>query len=147
LLFAALAMTLPHCVGRKPEHLGVIGGKLLPCPDSPNCVSSQSADESHCVAPFPYDGTLERARDRLLSVLRLMDRVKIVTAKEAYVHGECRSTLLRFIDDIEFSFDDEKKIIHVRSASRTGYYDFGVNRRRVERIRKRFLRMSEGQNR
>jgi uncharacterized protein (DUF1499 family) len=86
-----------------------------------------------------YNGTVEEAREKLISVLNSMKRSDIVTAENDYMHATFTSFLFRFVDDVEFSFDDEKKIINVRSASRTGYSDLGVNRRRVEEIRKRFM--------
>jgi uncharacterized protein (DUF1499 family) len=58
--------------------------------------------------------------------------------EENSVHAESVSALFRFVDDVEFFFDDHQKVIHVKSASRTGYYDLGVNRRRIEIVRKRF---------
>lgn len=114
-------------------------GKLPPCPDSPNCVSSQSSDKSHYVDPLYYKGMLYEARANLLRVLRSMDRVKIITVESDYTHAKFISAFLHFVDDVEFCFDDKKKTIHVRSASRIGYYDLGVNRRRVDRIRNSFL--------
>jgi uncharacterized protein (DUF1499 family) len=67
-----------------------------------------------------------------------MARAKVVTVRENYIHAEFRSRLFGFVDDVEFSFDEDKKTIHLRSASRTGLYDFGMNRKRMERIRSQF---------
>jgi uncharacterized protein (DUF1499 family) len=147
LLLAALALTLSHCSGSKSERLGAIEGKLSPCPDSPNCVSSQSLDKSHYVDPLYYKGMLYEARAKLLRVLSSMDRVKIITVESDYIHVEFISAFFHFVDDVEFCFDEEKRTINVRSASRIGYYDLGVNRRRVERIRNSFLEPTTGQNR
>ncbi len=66
-------------------------------------------------------------------------RVSIISEQADYLHAEARSLLFRFVDDIEFSLQAEKGLIQVRSAARTGYSDFGVNRRRIERIRRIFL--------
>lgn len=147
LLFPAVALILSHCTGSGSKDLGVINGKLTACPDAPNCVSSQTADKSHYVGPLRYEGALNEATERLLSVLRSMERVKITNAEGGYIRAEFTSALFRFVDDVEFSFDDEQKTIHVRSASRIGYYDFGVNRRRVKRIRNWFLEPTSGQHR
>lgn len=68
-------------------------------------------------------------------VIRSLPRTKLVEEDEAYLHYEFTSLLLRFVDDVEFLFDDGAKMLHFRSASRTGYGDFGVNRRRMEEIR------------
>lgn len=71
-------------------------------------------------------------KDSILS----LPRTKLVEEDETYLHYEFTSLLLRFVDDVEFLFADETKTIHFRSASRTGHSDFGVNRRRMEEIRK-----------
>ena len=68
-----------------------------------------------------------------------MGRTTVVTVQENYIHAEFTSRLFRFVDDVEFCFDDDHKTIHLRSASRTGYSDLGVNRKRIERIRQRFV--------
>ena len=112
--------------------------QLEPCPGSPNCVSSQSQDPRQRVNPIRYEGAREAARERLLAVLRSMDRARIVQAAEESIQVEFRSLLFRFVDDVTFLFPEGEGTIQVRSASRTGYYDFGVNRRRVERIREIF---------
>jgi len=98
-------------------------------------VSSQSVDEKHRIEPFPYSSSEAEAMSRLKEVVRSMKRARIVEEREAYFRAEFRSALFRFVDDVEFQLDDEQKLIHVRSASRTGYWDLGVNRRRVETIR------------
>ena len=108
---------------------------LLPCPDSPNCVSSQSRDAEHFVEPFRYEGSQSHARERLLSVLRSMGGANVVESSPTYVRAEFTSAVFRFVDDVEFYFPGDATVIHVRSASRVGYYDFGANRKRVERIR------------
>jgi len=119
--------------------MGASNDRLAPCPKSPNCVSSLSDDKSNYVEPLIYKGSQEEAREKLVSVIDSMKRSEIVTAKTNYIHATFKSALFGFLDDVEFSFDDERKSINVRSASRTGYYDLGVNRRRVEEIRRRFM--------
>lgn len=111
---------------------------LAPCPPSRNCVSSQSPDESRRVDPFAYEGSLSEAKARLLDQLGSMQRIKIVSSEGNYIHAEFTSLLFHFVDDVEFLFDDPAQTIQVRSASRSGHYDFGVNRRRVEAIRAKF---------
>jgi len=113
-------------------------GKLRPCPASPNCVSSQSSDKDHLVEPLKYQDSRAQARDRLIAVIQAMDRARISELQDDYIHVEFTSALFRFVDDVEFYFPAEAKVIEVRSASRMGYYDFGVNRRRVEQIRAEF---------
>lgn len=112
--------------------------KLLPCPTSPNCVSSLSNDEKHFIKPFAYSGNIENARQKLIDILKNSRGARLVSIEKAYLYAEFRSLIFRFVDDVEFYFPDGEPVIHVKSASRTGYYDFGVNRRRLERLRSAF---------
>jgi uncharacterized protein (DUF1499 family) len=119
-------------------------GKLASCPDSPNCVSSQAVDPRHAVAPLSFNGNPQHAWDALKTVILKQKRTRITRLDEHYLQAECRSLVFRFVDDLEFSLATEEQLIHVRSASRTGYSDFGVNRRRVERIRREFTKLLTG---
>jgi uncharacterized protein (DUF1499 family) len=112
---------------------------LAPCPSSPNCVSTLAPreDSRHAIAPYAYRTSRAKAKEVLKTTLAELPRTKLIEEDDAYLHYECRSLLLRFVDDVEFVFDDESKTIHFRSASRIGYGDFGVNRRRMEEIRSR----------
>jgi uncharacterized protein (DUF1499 family) len=134
----ALTFLLTACSTNQTIETGTTNDRLSPCPKSPNCVTSLSEDESHYVAPLAYETTLEEAREKLISIINSMKRSEIVTAEMRYIHATFTSALFRFVDDVEFSFDDQKKVIDVKSASRTGYSDLGVNRKRVEEIRRRF---------
>ncbi|HSA85534.1 MAG TPA: DUF1499 domain-containing protein [Nitrospira sp.] len=109
--------------------------QLSPCPSSPNCVSTQATDEGHAIAPFQYKKPRAEAKEALKVVIARLPRTKLVEEDESYLHYEFTSWLLRFVDDVEFVFDDDSKTIHFRSASRTGYSDFGVNRKRMEQVR------------
>ena len=108
---------------------------LGPCPASPNCVSTQAQDEGHAIAPFRYRKSRAEAKEVLKETIRSLPRTQLIEEDEAYLHYEATSLLLRFVDDVEFLFDDEAKTIHFRSASRTGYGDLGVNRKRMEQVR------------
>lgn len=108
---------------------------LPPCPSSPNCVSTQAQDQGHAIAPFRYQKSLGVAKEALKAAVSLLPRTALVEEDESYLHYEITSLLLRFVDDVEFVFDEEAKTVHFRSASRTGYSDLGVNRRRMEEIR------------
>ena len=134
-----VTVTLMACSTNQNMKPGATDNRLSPCPSTPNCVSSLSEDKSHYVEPLTYMGTLEEAREKLISVIHSMKRTEIVTAEMNYIHATIKSALFRFVDDVEFSFDDQRKVIDVRSASRTGYSDLGVNRKRVEEIRRRFM--------
>jgi uncharacterized protein (DUF1499 family) len=133
-----LAVMMVGCSGSRPSQIGVTAGRLTTCPDSPNCVSSQSTDPRHAISPLRYEGPMEKARERLIGTVSGMKRSRIVVAEERYLRAEFTSALFRFVDDVEFLLDDGTKIIHVRSASRVGYSDLGVNRKRVEEVRSRF---------
>jgi len=108
---------------------------LAPCPSSPNCVSTQAQDEGHAIDPFRYRKSRAEAKEALKEVARSLPSAKLVEEDESYLHYEFTSQLLRFVDDVEFLFDDETKTIHFRSASRSGYGDWGVNRARMEHVR------------
>jgi len=108
---------------------------LRPCPSSPNCVSTQAQDDGHAIAPFRYRKSRAEAKEALKAVINSLPRVTLVEEDESYLHYEFTSLLLRFVDDVEFLFDEETKTVHFRSASRMGYGDFGVNRRRMEDLR------------
>jgi len=134
----ALAGVATGMAARRRRAVGVHQGRLAPCPSTPNCVCSQDEDPAHHVEPLRYTGSRAEARARLLSVLGGMDRVRIETATENYIHAVCTSPTVGFKDDAEFLFAENGHPVHVRSASRVGYGDHGVNRARVERIRERF---------
>ena len=93
--------------------------------------------------PIPYAGSPEQARGRLLAVLRAWPRARIVREEPGAITVECRSRIFRFVDDVDFRFDDEARLIHFRSASRLGRRDFGVNRQRMEEMRRRYLATDE----
>ena len=109
--------------------------RLPPCPSSPNCVSTQARDAGHAIPPFRYRKSRVEAKEALKEIIRSLPRTKLVEEDESYLHYEFTSLLLRFVDDVEFLFDDETKTLHFRSASRTGYGDLGVNRTRMEQVR------------
>ena len=134
-LSIALSVIIAGCSGVRPTDLGVKDGSLAPCPSSPNCVSSQSRDPEHAIAPFSYTASTPRAMANLKKVILRMKRSKIVEERDSYIHAEFTSAVWRFVDDVEFYFDEGAKVIHVRSASRLGKSDFGVNRKRVDEIR------------
>lgn len=118
----------------RPEGLGPgADGRLAPCPDTPNCVSSTAGDDTHFMEPWPYSGTTEEARERLLLILRLLPDVKVIVDDETYIAAEFRVAQI-FVDDVEFLIDPQNRLVHFRSASRIGHGDFGVNRKRMQHI-------------
>ena len=121
-----------------PDDLGVREGRLAPCPDTPNCVSSQATDEQHAIAPLSFEGEPAEALARLKGALRSMPRVTVVEESGTYIRVEFRTALMRFVDDGEFLLDAQAKRIHFRSAARLGYSDLGKNRERMETLRDAF---------
>jgi uncharacterized protein (DUF1499 family) len=109
--------------------------QLPSCPSSPNCVSSQAKDADHFIAPFKIAGSVDEAWAALKKALAGQKRTVITSESGNTLHAEATSLVFRFVDDIDAILDADARIIDVRSASRVGYGDFGVNRRRVERLR------------
>ena len=126
------------CSGARPDNLGLKNNLLLSCPKSPNCVLSQVSDPKHQIHPIHYTSSVEIAKERLNQVIMSMVDTRIITQTGDYWHVEFTTRWLRFIDDVEFYFPESEALVHLRSASRTGYWDLGVNRKRVEGIRSRF---------
>ena len=139
ILCAAAGLIIASCSGTRPANLGVQNGMLAPCPSTPNCVSSQSKDPEHAVASLTYQSSSTEAMAKLKRIVLAMPRTVIVTETPAYLHAEFTSAVMRFVDDVEFSLDETAKAIQVRSASRLGRSDFGVNRKRVEEIRTKWM--------
>ncbi len=129
-VLAVLALALRRGDGGEP-----LTQRMAPCPDKPNCVSSRASDERHRIEPLAADGDPAEAFRRAAEAVRALPRTRIVTEEAGYLHVECVSRLFRFIDDLELELDADAGVIHVRSASRVGHSDLGVNRKRVERVR------------
>jgi uncharacterized protein (DUF1499 family) len=119
---------------RRPTNLGVKDGRLAPCKRTPNCVSSQAdpADREHYIAPIAFRGSMEALRGAVES----MERASVILVERDYLYAEYRTRLLRYVDDVELYYDERLGVVHVRSASRLGRRDFGVNRKRVEALRR-----------
>lgn len=122
----------------KPDGLGVTNGNLAPCPDSPNCVSTQATDAEHSIEPIAFAGTTTEAMAAIKAALQTLPRTEIKTETDNYLHAESTSLIMRYVDDVEFYFDVDAQLIHFRSASRIGHSDLGVNRKRMETFRQAF---------
>jgi len=118
---------------RRPTNLGVKDGRLAPCKRSPNCVSSQAdpGDREHFIAPIAFRGSMIELR----AAVESMARSTVISTERNYLYAEYRTPLLRYVDDLELYYDEAAGLVHVRSASRLGRRDFGVNRKRVEALR------------
>ena len=128
-----------HAESLSKESSGYMNSKpetgLAPCPQSPNCVSSLADDKKHYIEPFQYQGQRSEVRSEILNIIESMRGARVTKTDDRYIQAEFVSSVFKFIDDVEFYFDHANKLVHVRSASRTGHYDWGVNRRRIEMIR------------
>ncbi|MEB3342345.1 DUF1499 domain-containing protein [Okeania sp.] len=124
--------------GTRPDNLGVYSGRLAPCPSSPNCVSSYSQDAQHGIVSLSYDSEPEKAIANLKEIIVSIPRTNIVKEDEDYLYAEFTSKIMGYVDDVEFYVDRDANAIQVRSASRLGESDLGVNRERVETIREKF---------
>jgi uncharacterized protein (DUF1499 family) len=127
------------CVSDASHSLGKDIAGVAPCPDSPNCIPSLSEDPRHAMPPLPYLTSGRESMDRLVQIVQGMNRATIVSAAPTYLHVEFRSAVFPLVDDVAFVLDDAARVIHFRSASRTGWYDFGVNRRRMTQITDHYL--------
>jgi uncharacterized protein (DUF1499 family) len=121
------------------EMRGTVPPTLAPCPTSPNCVSSRARDAAQRVKPLPFDGDPVEAIHRLRKVIDDMPRTRIVSAGDDWLRAEFSSRLFGFVDDVEAVVDSTRRVIDIRSASRTGHWDLGTNRSRVEAIREAFV--------
>jgi len=124
---------------RRPGNLGLRDGRLAPPKRTPNCVSSQAdpADAEHFIRPIAFRGTAAAAMAAARKAVEAMERATVIGEEANYLRAEFRSRLMGFVDDVEFTCDEKAGMIHVRSASRLGRRDFGVNRARVEALRAR----------
>ena len=124
---------------KRPDNLGVKDGRLAPPKRAPNSVSSQAdpADAEHYIAPIPFKGGALAVMAAVRKAVEGMERATVIRHEGNYLYAEFRTKLMRYVDDVELAFDEKAGLIHVRSASRLGRRDFGVNRARVEALRAR----------
>jgi len=125
------------CSGNLTEPNDSGSSGFLDCPDTPNCVSSLAKNLKSRVEPFRLKKDPKTIWDIVQKTVGSLPRTKIVSIDNTDIHAECRSMIFRFVDDLTLHLTSSKDIIHIRSASRTGYSDLGVNRRRVESLRKK----------
>lgn len=137
ILFTLLLAATSGCAGTQPQTPRLQGAVLHDCPDSPKCVSSQSEDPDRHIAPLEFSGSPEEAFTRLRRILAARSDTRIAISTPTYLKVEFK-TMLGFIDDGEFYLDAEKSVIQCRSEARSGYWDLGKNRRRMEEIREQF---------
>jgi len=132
-----LVTILWGCCGNPTERQNSEPSGFLDCPDSPNCVSSLAKNSKYRVEPFKLKKDPKTSWDLVKKTVELLPRTKVVSADNSDIHAECKSMIFRFVDDLTLHLAPSNSIIHIRSASRIGYSDFGVNRRRIENLRKK----------
>jgi uncharacterized protein (DUF1499 family) len=140
LIFAAVicgAMIVLSFLSLKPGQTAMTDGRLRNCPGTPNCVCSEYPGEPGHVSPIPFDGDPAFALKKAGTVIRKM-KGNIVTKQENYLHAVFSTPVFRFKDDLEIRIDGDRRLLHIRSASRVGHSDLGANRKRVERFRDAF---------
>ena len=135
LLAIIFSVAISGCAELQRENKMSEPDCLAPCPDRPNCVSSDAEDARHAVAPMHLVADPAIGWTAIQEIINQMPRTTIVEANEGYLHATFKSRLWGFIDDLELKLDPQTKTISIRSASRSGSYDLGVNRRRVETLR------------
>ncbi|MDG5470431.1 DUF1499 domain-containing protein [Jeotgalibacillus sp. ET6] len=113
-------------------------GKLLPLSKKKNDVSTQTDQPQKKMDPLPFKGSIAESHNKIKSIIGALDRTEIKTDETDYIHAVVKSRVFKFKDDVEFLFDDQTNLVHFRSASRTGEYDFGVNRKRMTTISEQY---------
>jgi uncharacterized protein (DUF1499 family) len=131
LIYASLSLSLLACSGSNPVSEQ---GPRAPCPDLPNCVSSREDGET-AIDAFELNDKVLTAWPEISQTVNAMPRTEIVDQSPSYLHAEVKSLIFRFVDDLELELLSDRKTVDIRSASRTGYSDMGVNRERVESLR------------
>ena len=136
-LIIGIMLVVLSIASRKQPELGLLNGQLRPCPATPNCVCSEQQVEGAFVEPLVYTATADDAWRKVIQAVVETGGV-VVTEQDGYLHAQYETPLMRYVDDVELRLDENKQLIHVRSASRVGHSDLGANRKRVARIRAAF---------
>jgi len=114
---------------------GAQASQFSACPETNNCVNSDSQTEIHKIDPIHANGSLEASWESIIAYLKKESSFKIVEQSDNYLKAEATTSILRFTDDVEFEKRSQEHIIAVRSASRIGQMDFGTNRKRIEALK------------
>ena len=139
ILLCIVVLALAGCGEKKADKVGVVDGKLHPCDGLP-CVSSfHTPDQAkRYIQPLTVHGEWASSFQDILKILKSTSGVNVVKEESNYIYATFSSSFFKFVDDMEFLFDSEKKVVYMRSSSRVGKYDFGANRKHLENIRFRF---------
>lgn len=130
-----LGIPIISCTGNRPSNLGISDDGLAPCPSSSNCVSSEAPVGAHRVEPFILNASPKDSWRIIREEVEALPRTTVVEETANYLHAQCESALLGFVDDLELHLRESDNIVEIRSASRVGYFDLGVNQQRVEGLR------------
>ena len=138
-LIVIIALFILGLMSHSGQAHGLVEGRLKPCPDKPNCVSSEFvSDAEHYIEPLVYSaGEAAQVMPRLKTIIVEMGG-SIQAEKADYLAATFTSSVFRFVDDLELRIDADQKTIHLRSASRVGHGDRGANRKRVELLKNSF---------
>lgn len=140
-ILLVVAFVLSGCFWASPNGVNPEKRTLESCPESPNCVSSLE-DGDHSIEPYRYDVRTDEAKKWLLKTLSKQYDATVSVQTDTYVHATVTTTL-GFVDDLEFRFDPDHQVIHVRSSSRVGHSDLGTNRERLEKLRESLEKLRE----
>ncbi len=128
------------CSSLKPKETGLKDGQLRPCPPAPKCVSTYYKKGVHAITPLKYTGTKDEAYEKIIRIINSIKKSKIVVSDPDYIHAQVEVTVFKWIDDVEFLFSRDEKVIDFSSSASApvGFWDWGENRRRAENIKKMF---------
>ena len=118
-----------------PNYLGVNGGMLAKMPKTPNAVSSQTEEKDKKVEALEFKGNLVDSKKQVIKAIESYGNAKIIKNETNYIYVVVTTGIMKYHDDVEFYFDESKKLIQIRSASRIGYSDMGLNRERYNKIK------------
>jgi len=137
ILGLVLFMAILSIISHKTPSVGMVGGRLRPCLDRPNCVCSEYEDLPSYVKPLEISTSAKSDWEEVRRIVSEMGG-EIVSEDKSYLWATFSTRTFRFVDDLELRMDQENGVIHIRSGSRVGYSDMGVNRNRVEVLRSKF---------
>ena len=141
-LFLLVIFAILSGISRKTPETALVKGRLRPCPGAPNCVCSETPESPFFVEPLEFTEPPGEAWARAKGLMQsLGGRIEI--EEEGYLRAVFTTKVFRFRDDVELRMETERRRIHIRSASRVGYSDFGQNRKRAEKIRAGFKQKQE----
>ena len=133
ILYASFMLT--SCSGTRPLDIGISNNSLKACPEKPNCVSSFASTEGHKIEALTLDPKDKASLGKVKAAAQSLGNGVLVSETDEYLYYEFTSTIMRYVDDVEFYFPKGGTMVHFRSASRLGHSDLGVNRERMEAIR------------